>query len=147
MARKKLKKSITGQLATTVRRLRSLSALELAALSLYPGQENVLLAIEKENGITLRDLAERLDVRPPTVTKTIARLSQQELVEKRPAPDNARQSQVFLTKAGEALVESALATQVMVEKTALKGIGQKDRKALRKLLKRINANLERAEEA
>ncbi len=59
----------------------------------------MLLAIAEEpDGISLRDLAVRLSVRPPTVTKTMTRLSAQGIVDRRVSTADGRQSFVHLTE-------------------------------------------------
>merc|ERR1712098_147664 len=68
MARKKKKGSVTGQLVLAARSARTALLHSLDTTEIYPGQDNVLITIGKGGGITLRDLAERLAVRPPTVT-------------------------------------------------------------------------------
>ena len=84
MASKKTgKRSVTTQLSLAARGARTALSQRLALLDVYPGQDAVLLAIGEEDGISLRDLAERLSVRPPTITKTVTRLAAQGLVEKR----------------------------------------------------------------
>ncbi|WP_061931966.1 MarR family winged helix-turn-helix transcriptional regulator [Aureimonas sp. AU22] len=140
--RKKIKGGAVGaQLTLTARAVRNALSHELAARGLYPGQDAVLLAIaEEDDGISLRDLAERLAVRPPTVTKTMTRLSAQGIVERRPSGTDARQSFVHLTDKGQSLVAEVRLVRGGVEKRALKGMKTKDARRLRKLLRRIEKN-------
>ncbi|WP_245396625.1 MarR family winged helix-turn-helix transcriptional regulator [Jiella sonneratiae] len=114
---------------------------DLDDVGLYPGQDSVLVAIGEEDGISLRDLAEKLAVRPPTVTKTIARLVGQGLVEKRASENDLRQSRAFLTVAGQAAVEDVKRAQKSLERRALGGFSPKERKNFRRYLMRIRENL------
>jgi DNA-binding MarR family transcriptional regulator len=141
MAGRKRKRSTMTQLVLSARAGRTALSSHLAALDVYPGQDAVLLALGWEDGLSLRDLAERLSVRPPTITKTIARLASQAIVEKRPSPADARQNHAFLTEKGQALVQDVRAAQKAVEREALKGLSDKERKTLRKLLQRVERNL------
>ncbi|BDA86061.1 MarR family transcriptional regulator [Aureimonas sp. SA4125] len=129
------------QLVLSARASRTALSARLAAIDLYPGQDAVLLALGAEDGLSLRDLAERLSVRPPTVTKTVARLTVQNLIEKRSSDSDARQSHAFLTEKGLALVAEVRSAQKTVERNALRGLSEKERKTLRKLLQRIERNL------
>ena len=70
-----------------------------------------------------------------------ARLSAQGLVEKRASKDDARQSHVFLTDAGRAIEGDLEKVRKRVQKAALNDFGDKERKALRKFLKRVETNL------
>ncbi|MCK5931096.1 MAG: winged helix-turn-helix transcriptional regulator [Fulvimarina manganoxydans] len=135
------KKDTIGQLTLTARAVRTAFTAELSAMGLHAGQETVLLTIAEKDGIALRSLADLLAVRPPTITKTIARLSAQGLVEKRASKADARQSHVFLTDAGRAIVGDLEKVRKRVQKSALSDLSDKERKALRKLLKRVEANL------
>lgn len=141
MAGKKKKRSTMTQLVLSARAGRTALSVRLAALDLYPGQDAVLLALGAEDGLSLRDLAVRLTVRPPTITKTVARLATQALIEKRPSQTDARQSHAFLTAKGLALVTEVRAAQKSVERSALDGLSDRERKALRKLLQRVERNL------
>lgn len=129
------------QLVLSARAGRTALSGQLAALDVYPGQDAVLLALGEEDGLSLRDLATRLSVRPPTITKTVARLALQDILEKRASPSDARQSHAHLTEKGEALLQEVRAAQKAVEREALKGFSDKERKTLRKLLQRVEHNL------
>lgn len=146
MARKKKKGSVTGQLVLAARSARTALLHNLGTTEIYPGQDNVLITIGKSDGITLRDLAEKLAVRPPTVTKTIARLVAQGLVEKRLSDTDARQSRAFLTAEGAALVERVQQAQKSLERRALSGFTERERKAFRRYLIRVQKNLAETDE-
>ena len=142
MAGKKLKKqSVTTHLNLAARAARTALSQRLALLDLYSGQDAVLIAIGEDDGISLRDLAEQLSVRPPTITKTVNRLAAQGLVTKQLSTHDGRRSHAHLTEAGLAIVDGVLASRKTVERSALKGFSDKERKALRKMLVRMAANL------
>jgi DNA-binding MarR family transcriptional regulator len=141
MAGGRKKRSGLAQLVLAARAGRTALSVRLAALDLYPGQDAVLLALDGEDGLSLRDLAARLSVRPPTVTKTMARLSAQGFIEKRASGTDARQSHAFLTARGRALVEEVKQAQKAVERAAFDDFSDRERKALRKLLGRVERNL------
>ena len=138
---KKKKRSTMTQLVLSARASRTALSARLSAIDLYSGQDAVLLALGADDGLSLRDLADRLSVRPPTITKTVARLATQGLVEKRSSESDARQSHAFLTDKGTALVDEVRGMQKTVERNALRGLSDKERKMLRKLLLRIERNL------
>lgn len=141
MAGKHKKRHLLSQLTLASRAARTTLSSRLAEEGLHPGQDAALLAIAEEKGITLRDLAEKLCVRPPTVTKTISRLAAQSLVEKRPGGSERRGSTVHLTERGESLVEGVRRARSETERQAFAGLSAKQRKTLSKLLKRVERNL------
>ena len=66
---KKKKRSTMTQLVLSARASRTALSGRLSAIDLYPGQDAVLLALGAEDGLSLRDLADRLQVRPPAVAR------------------------------------------------------------------------------
>ena len=138
----KVDKSTTmGRLHQAARSSRTALAARLLSHGFYAGQDQIMLALGREDGQTLGQLAVRLGVRPPTVTKTINRLQGQGYVEKRASVVDARQANVFLTDQGRSTIEAIEKAVKKTEKQALKGFDKKDQKQLAKLLLRIEANL------
>jgi DNA-binding MarR family transcriptional regulator len=134
--------------AATMSRLHSAARLARTALAarllehgFYAGQDQIMLALDREDGQTPGNLADRLGVRPPTITKTINRLQAQGFLEKRASNHDARQAHIFLTDIGRETIRAIEKSVRKTEKQALKGLDKKDQKALFKLLARIEANL------
>ncbi|WP_062014155.1 MarR family winged helix-turn-helix transcriptional regulator [Aureimonas sp. AU4] len=137
---KRRKPGALGQLMISSRLARTALSTKLAAHGLYPGQDAVLLAVAEEC-VPLRDLAERLQVKPPTVTKTVARLSAQGVMERRQLPGETRQSAVCLTERGLALLGEIRRAQKETEREAFADLSGKQRRTLRKLLRRVERSL------
>jgi len=76
------RKSLGFQLMLTARLHRTRMAMLLGETGLFAGQEQALQVLAANDGATMGDLSRVLRVRPPTVSKTIARLSAQGLVER-----------------------------------------------------------------
>ncbi|MDY8108348.1 MarR family transcriptional regulator [Fulvimarina sp. 2208YS6-2-32] len=134
------KRDLIGQLTLTSRAVRVESGRELAALGLHAGQDTVLSAICESEGISLKDLAVKLGVRPPTVTKTIARLGAQGFVEKRASPDNTRQSLAYLTVEGRMVARELKAVRKKIRKIGQDGLSKDEQKLLVKLLRKVEGN-------
>lgn len=137
---KRRKQGALGQLMVSSRLARTALSTKLAAHGLYPGQDAVLLAIA-EDLVPLRELAERLQVKPPTVTKTVARLSAQGILEREQISAEARQSAVRLTERGLALLGEIRRAQKETERDAFADLSPKQRRTLRKLLRRVEKSL------
>jgi DNA-binding MarR family transcriptional regulator len=91
--------------------------------------------------MTMGELAAILRVRPPTASKTVSRLSALKLVERHTEPGDARIVRVKLTKEGKRKAAAIDALWNEVEGELLQGFDNKDRKRLRKLLRRAAKNL------
>lgn len=135
------KAAAMGRLAAVARVARTALASRLLAHGFYAGQDQIMIALDREDGQTPGQLAVRLGVRPPTVTKTINRLQSQGYVGKRANETDARQANVFLTEDGRAAIKSIEKAVRKTEKQALRGLDKKEQKTLMKLLGRIEANL------
>ena len=141
-----------GNRVATMNLLQSAARLSRTALAsrlngqgLYPGQEQIVLVLAEEDGQTPGQLALRLGVRPPTITKTLNRLQGQGFLAKQASEQDGRQAHVFLTESGRDAIKAIEKSVRKTQKLALKGLDKKEQKTLAKLLRRIEANLSDAE--
>ncbi|SDB08117.1 MarR family winged helix-turn-helix transcriptional regulator [Bauldia litoralis] len=135
------RRTVTFRLAQAAHVYRVRAGSRLSRIELHSGQENLLKALETKDGQSMSDLASALGVQPPTVTKMISRLAAQDYVERRAAKGDGRQAMVFLTERGQKAISSIDKVWKRIEKDALAGIDDKDRKRLRKLLRQVERNL------
>lgn len=112
----------------------------LAEHGLHVGQEMVLVELWQEDGLRGGELAVRLGVEPPTVTKMLRRLEGCGLVERRPDPTDARSFRVYLTDEGRALEGPVARCWERAEEAALAGFSVEDRQTFRRLLIRVRSN-------
>jgi DNA-binding MarR family transcriptional regulator len=134
-------KSVGWALVQASRLHRSRTGDKLSELGLFAGQEQVLQALASSGPMTMGDLAAILRVRPPTASKTVSRLSSLKLVERHTEPGDARVVRVKLTKEGKRKAAAIDALWAEVEGELLAGFDNKDRKRLRKLLRKAAKNL------
>ena len=135
------KAATMSRLHSAARLSRTALASRLLAHGFYAGQDQIMLALSQEDGQTPGQLAARLGVRPPTLTKTINRLQGQGFLDKRASENDGRQAHIFLTEAGMETIKAIEKSLRKTEKQALKGLDKKEQKQLSKLLARIEANL------
>jgi DNA-binding MarR family transcriptional regulator len=119
----------------------------LAGHGLHVGQEMVLLELWQGDGLRGGELAVRLGVEPPTVTKMLRRLEGCGLVERRRDPNDARSFLVYLTEKGRSLEEPVALCWAQAEETALAGLSAGERRTFQKLLIRVRSNLDPGFEA
>src|SRR5690606_10293180 len=74
-----------------------------------PGQFPVLLELWSGDGLTQRELLDRLDIEQATMANTLARMQRDGLISRRRHPKDKRAQLVFLTGRGKALRETAMA--------------------------------------
>ena len=138
------KTAILQPLQHSARMMRTILATRLLEHGLYAGQDAVLLKLAEEDGLPPGILAQRLGVRPPTVTKTISRLQAQGFVTKQASESDQRQTHVFLTDQGHDVIRTIEKLVRKTEKDCLRGFDKKERKVLLKLLARVENNLNAA---
>ncbi|MEZ5803323.1 MAG: MarR family transcriptional regulator [Rhizobiaceae bacterium] len=134
--------------SATMARLQSATRLARTALAarlldhgFYAGQDQIMLALSQLDGQTPGQLAGKLGVRPPTITKTINRLQAQGVLDKRASEEDARQAHIFLTERGREAIRAIEKSVRKTEKQAFKGMDKKEQKTLAKLLARVESNL------
>jgi DNA-binding MarR family transcriptional regulator len=135
------KSATMSRLHSAARLSRTALAARLLAHGFYAGQDQIMLALDQEDGQTPGQLATKLGVRPPTITKTINRLQIQGFLEKKASEADGRQAHIFLTEVGRETIRAIEKSVRKTEKQAFRGLDKKDQKALSKLLSRIEANL------
>jgi DNA-binding MarR family transcriptional regulator len=134
-------KSVGWALVQAARLHRSRVGDRLAALDLFAGQEQVVQALAASGTMTMGDLAATLRVRPPTASKTISRLAALGFVERRAEAGDGRIVRVRLTEMGLAKAEAIERIGDDVEAELLAGFEGKERRRLRKLLRKAARNL------
>ena len=137
-------KSATYRLSQAHQAGRARAAEHLARIGLQPGQELALKALATDDGLTMSTLAAQLGVEPPTVTTMVTRLATHGLVVRQTSPMDGRLARDFLTDPGRALIADIDRQRKRLEKEALVGFDDKDKRRLRKLLRKMEKNLIKA---
>ncbi len=114
----------------------------LAEHGLHVGQEMVLIELWESDGLRGGELAARLGVEPPTVTKMLRRLEGCGLVERRPDPSDARSFRVYLTDRGRDLEGPVAGCWERSEELLLAGLSEEERRTFYGLLVRVRSTLD-----
>jgi DNA-binding MarR family transcriptional regulator len=120
-------------------RLHAHAALE--EVGVYRGQNFILTALGEEEGLAQSELADRLLVRPPTISNSLERMEAAGWIERRPDPCDRRISRVYLTEAGRALREVVAALWHDLEAQTFAGLTSEQRDSLWQMLHQIRENL------
>ena len=117
----------------------------LEELGLYHGQPRLLHVLWREEGPTQSELAERVHVRPATMTKMLQRMAEAGFVERRRDSKDQRVVRVYLTDAGRQVQERVHQVWAQMEHDVLEGFSPEERRLLRVFLLRIRENLRERE--
>ncbi len=113
----------------------------LNKLGMHTGQEMILLQLWIEEGIPQSQLAASMEVEPPTATKMLQRMERAGLIERRPDPEDARVSRVYLTAHGRALEQPVLNVWKQLEAQMVAGLSLTEQTLLHRLLMQVLTNL------
>lgn len=108
-----------------------------------PGQFPVLLELWSGDGLTQRELLDRLDIEQATMANTLSRMERDGLISRRRHPKDKRAQLVFLTNRGKALQETALAAASATEEALFQGFRRFERELLLEYMRMVLANLGR----
>jgi MarR family transcriptional regulator, organic hydroperoxide resistance regulator len=120
---------------------RSRAEAALNKLGLHTGQEMLLLQLWIEEGLPQSQLAACMGVEPPTATKMLQRMEHAGLIERRPDPEDARVSRVYLTERGHALEQPVLDVWKQLETLTVVGFSATELALLHRLLMQVSENL------
>lgn len=128
-------------LTQAARSLRTVLSRNLIDAGLYAGQDGVILQLSQDPGLTPGQLAQRLGVKAPTMTRTVGRMEAQGFLERRPDAGDARLIKVYLTENGRQSVERIQSAISASSEQAIQDFSDKEVRTLVKLLKLLDRNL------
>jgi DNA-binding MarR family transcriptional regulator len=121
---------------------RSAQADVLSGLALHPGQDVLLWVLgQQPDGMTISEIAARLGVEQPTVTRSLTRLDQGGWFVRESVPGDRRATRIRLTEKGRAAILRIEATWRTLAETATAGMAEDQRATLIDLLEKVRGNL------
>ncbi len=102
----------------------------------------VLRMLWEEDGLTQRQISERVGINAPTVVMAINSMERAGLVKRSPNREDRRKTNVFLTRRGHQLKNKLWPMAKDVYAVAFKNIERKDIAAMGRFLTQVWANLE-----
>jgi DNA-binding MarR family transcriptional regulator len=144
------KSGSAGYLANHMARLFALGLQErIKPLGLAPGQFMVLIELWREDGLSQRDLVERLDVEQATIANTLARMERDGLISRAPHQGDARIKLIRLTPKARRIEAEAVAAARAQNQAALGDLTPAEREQfldmMRRVITRMQARGEQAE--
>lgn len=116
----------------------------MQGLELHPAQAPILFTLMANDGLTQRELGEKLGLRPATITIMLNRMQRAALVERKGDKEDLRLSRVFVTDRGKAMSDAARAAMAQVQQEACEGFTAEELMLMRRLLIHMKSNLDKA---
>lgn len=113
----------------------------LNEVGLHAGQEMVLFMLWEQDGVTQTEIAQRLDVSAPTITKMLRGMAMAGMLRRETDDEDARVSRVYLTEQGRAVRAHVERIWQEVEAEMMQGISEAEQLLLRRLLAQMRDNL------
>ncbi|MCX2723479.1 MarR family winged helix-turn-helix transcriptional regulator [Roseibium salinum] len=112
------------------------------ALGAFPA----LLYLWEKDGLTQKELVDRLDIEQPTMAATLSRMERDGLITRRRGEGDARVQYVHLTDRARQLRDIALGEAVAVNELALADLDETERQQFLDLTSKVLATLSALEE-
>ncbi|HEY8297999.1 MAG TPA: MarR family transcriptional regulator [Candidatus Baltobacteraceae bacterium] len=128
-------------LGAAVRAVRARLDRELQAHGLHVGQHMILRVLWEADGLTPREIAERVRVEMPTVTRAVQRMERGGFLRRAAHPEDARSVRIYLTDRGREMRDVVGALLARETECALRGIEPEQAESMTLLLERVAANL------
>lgn len=113
----------------------------LVKYGLYPGQPRLLLCLYHEDGVSQSTLAEKLQVKPSTITMMIKRLERGELLRKTCDTEDKRVCRIFLTPKGYSVCDELKLVNDHHEELYTDNFSIEEKIILKRLLMQVRQNL------
>ena len=141
MASRPMEDTRSYSLARTCRLLRRRAHALLEDVGLHRGQQFALSALWEREGYTHSELAQKMRVRPATVTNMLQRMERAGLVTRKHDAKDQRVSRVYLTDAGRSIQRAVEGAWRDLEEQAFAGFTPEECALLDELLHRVQENL------
>lgn len=113
----------------------------LEKIGAYPGQPPLLFALGKQDGLSQKELAEKLHIKAATITIMLTRMEKTKLIKRCPDPDDQRVTRVYLTKHGEKIHTEVKAALKVIENECFYNFTSEEQLFLRRLFLQMRDNL------
>ena len=111
-----------------------------AGLGFSPGQFPILLELWAEDGLTQKQLLERVDIEQATMANTLARMARDGLIERRPHPSDKRAQLIFLTPNARAMEDEAVRIAREADLALFDGFRTFERELMLEYIRRLLEN-------
>lgn len=116
----------------------------LEEVGIYPGQPPMLFILSNEGGQSQSELAEKLQIKPSTITVMLKRMENEGIVERRKDKLDQRITRVYITEKGRKLCDEAIKVMDKVQDECFANITAEEKIILRRLFMQMRDNLNNA---
>ncbi len=143
MSGERRRESFGNAIQETARALRFKLDQRLRPLGLSQAKWRTILNVSRAGeGITQKELAERLGIEGPTLVRILDRLEDDGWVERRGCQADRRTKRIYLRERAQEALKHIEAVAAQLRREVLEGIPEEDVRRCREVLERIKARVE-----
>ncbi|HZI69699.1 MAG TPA: MarR family transcriptional regulator [Nitrososphaeraceae archaeon] len=105
------------------------------------GQWKVIVMLANQNGLTQKEIADKLGLEGPTLIPIIDKMEQEGLLVRKVDPDDRRNNRIYRTEKADELWDRMIVCALRIREVSLRGIPEQDINTMRKVLEKISENL------
>lgn len=109
-------------------------------LGLTPSQWKIILALSLTDGLTQKELADKIYVDGSTLVPILDKMEQNGLIERKADSNDRRINRIFLTSKAESTVDSIILIVLQLRKMMYRGVSEEEMNSARKVLDTITKN-------
>ena len=110
-------------------------------VGLYPGQPQLLFSLLRKDGQRQKELAEKLKVKPATITVMINRMEKNGIIYRKSDDEDQRVSRVYLTEKGREVSKEVRELIESINNECFSNFTEEEQVILRRLLLQLRDNL------
>ncbi|MBE6608481.1 MAG: MarR family transcriptional regulator [Ruminococcaceae bacterium] len=111
----------------------------------FIGRGRILTTLSREDGLSQKILAERLDIRPQSLSETIVKLAEDKLVERVPSENDKRELLIYITDEGRVRASEIRARREAFAKDFFAPLSDEEIISLSNILKKIEEEKQNCE--
>ncbi len=136
-----LSESVGTLIALAAKSQERLAEMEMKKqLGLTPAQWKIILVLNLMDGLTQKEIAEKINIDGSTLVPVIDRMEQSGLVERRADSKDRRNNRIYLTKKSESTVDSIIQTIFQLRKIIYRGVSENEINTIQNVLKILIKN-------
>ncbi len=113
----------------------------LKPFDVTPEQWVALHRLREQDGLTQKELADRIFKDQPTITRILDKLERKQLIRRSASPEDRRIFRIHLTDRGGNLLEQLMAVSLQVRESSCQGVTERELAELKATLNKIWSNL------
>lgn len=113
----------------------------LSEIGVYHGQPPLLCALEKNDGLSQREIADILKIAPPTITVMLKRMEKAGLISRKQDFKDQRVSRVYLTQDGRDKCKKSKEAMSILAEECFEGFSSEEKEELKRFLEKMGNNL------